>query len=81
MHWFCKPSPEIRTHHLRLVPVGSQTWNDQLAFRDYLRAHVGRAAEYAILKHTLAQRYRHDREAYTQAKGSFIALTLELASA
>ena len=21
MHWFCKPSPHIRTHHLHLVPV------------------------------------------------------------
>lgn len=23
MHWFCKPSPKHRTHHLHLVPFGS----------------------------------------------------------
>jgi len=23
MHWFCKPSPAFRTHHLHLVPFGS----------------------------------------------------------
>src|SRR5687767_5245375 len=25
-HWFCKPSPAFRTHHLHLVPVGSPQW-------------------------------------------------------
>ena len=24
MHWFCKPSPRIRTHHLHLVPLNSR---------------------------------------------------------
>lgn len=23
MHWFCKPSPLVRTHHLHIVPLGS----------------------------------------------------------
>ena len=80
MHWFCKPSPELRTHHLHLVPVGSRTWIEQLTFRDYLRANAHVASEYAALKHALAQRHRYDREAYTQAKAPFIARTLELAS-
>jgi GrpB protein len=26
MHWFCKPSPSKRTHHLHLVPFGSLLW-------------------------------------------------------
>src|SRR5436190_14738378 len=38
MHWFCKPSPNHRTHHLHLVPFRSQLWLDRLAFRDFLRA-------------------------------------------
>lgn len=25
-HWFCKPSPAHRTHHLHLIPVGSEAW-------------------------------------------------------
>ena len=37
MHWLCKPSPALRTHHLHLVPLGSPLWIEQLAFRDYLR--------------------------------------------
>ena len=38
MHWFCKPSPSNRTHHLHLVAFESQVWREQLAFRDCLGA-------------------------------------------
>src|SRR5690349_14604269 len=30
MHWFCKPSPDHRTHHLHLVPFGSPLWRERL---------------------------------------------------
>ena len=72
MHWFCKPSPAKRTHHLHLVPLDSPLWSDRLLFRDVLRAQPAVAAEYAALKARLAERYRLDREAYTEAKGLFI---------
>jgi GrpB-like predicted nucleotidyltransferase (UPF0157 family) len=39
MHWFCKPDPSRRTHHLHLVPVDSSRFRGELAFRVYLRAH------------------------------------------
>ena len=73
MHWLCKPSPALRTHHLHLVPVGSSLWSEQLAFRDYLRAHPDVALEYAALKGRLAEEYRFDREAYTAAKSPFVS--------
>jgi GrpB-like predicted nucleotidyltransferase (UPF0157 family) len=76
MHWFCKPSPAHRTHHLHLVPLGSPLWIEQLAFRDYLRTHPDTAREYASLKHTLAAAHRFDREAYTAAKGPFVRRVL-----
>lgn len=76
MHWFCKPSPARRTHHLHLVPLGSALWRQRLAFRDALRGSAELAAGYAALKRQLALRYRHDREAYTEAKGPFIAEVL-----
>jgi len=38
-HWFCKPSPAFRTHHLHLVPFGSLQWTEALAFRDTC-AHI-----------------------------------------
>jgi len=76
MHWFCKPAPERRTHHLHLVPTGSRRYRDELAFRDLLRADPGLAKQYAALKHELARRHPRDREAYTEAKAEFIAAAL-----
>ena len=72
MHWFCKPHPERRTHHLHLVPASSRRYIEELAFRDLLRAEPEVAGAYAALKRELAQRFRDDREAYTDAKTGFI---------
>lgn len=72
MHWFCKPDPRHRTHHLHLVPVDSPRYEAELAFRDYLRAHPEVAGEYSDLKHDLARTFANDREAYTAAKAEFI---------
>jgi GrpB-like predicted nucleotidyltransferase (UPF0157 family) len=80
MHWFCKPSPAHRTHHLHLVPFESRLWIEQLAFRDYLRGHAETAAEYAALKQRLAETYRFDRETYTSAKTPFITRVIENAT-
>lgn len=78
-HWFCKPSPSFRTHHLHLVPLASPQWAGALAFRDYLRARPETAAEYETLKKRLALEFRLDREAYTEAKGPFITRITALA--
>lgn len=78
-HWFCKPSPAFRTHHLHLIPLASPRWSEAIAFRDYLRSHARIAAEYADLKRRLAYEHRLDREAYTDAKGPFITRITSLA--
>lgn len=72
MHWFCKPHPSRRTHHLHLVPEGSRRYRDELAFRDSLRADPDVAIEYAALKRRLANEFAHDRDSYTEAKSAFI---------
>jgi GrpB-like predicted nucleotidyltransferase (UPF0157 family) len=72
MHWFCKPSPEHRTHHLHLVVWNSELWRERLSFRNALRNSASLAAEYAALKCKLAVRFAHDRDGYTAAKSSFI---------
>ena len=77
MHWFCKPSPQRRTHHLHLVPRGSALWLERLAFRDALRKDSNLAAAYAALKARLAVQFEDDREAYTEAKSPFIVAVLE----
>ena len=73
MHWFCKPSPAHRTHHLHLVPTGSERFVDVLAFRDYLRAHPDTVRQYERLKQQLAARHAHDRNAYTDGKSEMVA--------
>lgn len=76
MHWFCKPDPSHRTHHLHLVPVGSRRYEEELAFRNRLRANPMLAAEYADLKRDLADRLTLNREGYTDAKAEFIRRAL-----
>jgi GrpB-like predicted nucleotidyltransferase (UPF0157 family) len=76
MHWFCKPSVTMRTHHLHLVPFECRLWLERLAFRDLLRTNPGVAEEYAALKRELAGRFEFDREAYTDAKYPFIMRAL-----
>ena len=76
MHWFCKPSPSVRTHHLHLVPADSRLWRERLAFRDALRSSAVLRAEYQELKQRLARLHRCDREAYTDAKSPFVVRVL-----
>jgi GrpB-like predicted nucleotidyltransferase (UPF0157 family) len=76
MHWFCKPTPAMRTHHLHLVPWRSQLWQQRLAFRDALRQNPGLAQRYGDLKLELAAKHGVDREAYTEAKAPFVASVL-----
>ncbi len=81
MHWFCKPHPSRRTHHLHLVPTNSRRFTDELALRDLLRADREIASRYAALKHELATRFGQDREGYTEAKAAFIHSALHGGSA
>jgi GrpB-like predicted nucleotidyltransferase (UPF0157 family) len=46
-----------------------------------LRSHPDAAAAYAALKHRLAFRLAHDRDAYTDAKATFIRDVLDRAEA
>jgi GrpB-like predicted nucleotidyltransferase (UPF0157 family) len=69
--FLCYPTAAHRTHHLHLVDDREEL-DRRLRFRDRLRADPALAAEYATLKRALAERYREDREAYTNAKAAFI---------
>ncbi|MFG2166219.1 GrpB family protein [Micromonospora chersina] len=79
MHWFCKPRPSHRTHHLHLVPTGSPRYLDVLAFRDHLRARPDARADYEALKRDLAARHPNDRDAYTEGKTDLIGQLTEAA--
>jgi len=73
MHWFCKPDPRHRTHHLHLVPSNSGRYAAELAFRDALCRRSDLAERYAMLKLALARAYGLDRDGYSEAKSAFIA--------
>jgi len=72
MHWFCKPTPEYRTHHLHLVPYDSPLWRERIKFRDILRSNGKVAEKYEQLKMSLARDVTDDRENYTELKWPFI---------
>lgn len=69
--FLCYPTATHRTHHLHLVDDREEL-DCRLRFRDRLRANPALAEEYAMLKHELAERYRDNREAYTDAKAGFV---------
>jgi len=69
------------THHLHVVEHGSCEWRRHLLFRDHLRAHPERAADYERLKRELAAAHGPDRGAYTDAKTPFIESVIERALA
>jgi GrpB-like predicted nucleotidyltransferase (UPF0157 family) len=71
--------PQIRTHHLNLTALGSGFWMNQLAFRDYLRAHPEVAQAYMDLKLRLAEVYMQTNEIDPQCKTAFVARVVELA--
>jgi GrpB-like predicted nucleotidyltransferase (UPF0157 family) len=61
-----------RSYHLHLTAIDSPFWRDHLTFRNRLRADEALRDAYAALKHDLAARFPNDREAYIEAKGSFV---------
>jgi GrpB-like predicted nucleotidyltransferase (UPF0157 family) len=69
--------PDTPPHHLYVCTTDSPQLAHHLAFRDHLRGHPNTARAYAELKSSLAQRFRADRGAYTDAKTTFIERILE----
>lgn len=72
-----KVAGDRRIAHLHVMTASIPRWHQQIAFRDALRADSALAADYAALKHALAQRHSDDRSAYSAAKESFIQAVLD----
>ena len=58
-----------QAYHVHIRFIGD--W-DEIRFKDYLIKHKDVAKEYEILKLKLADKFRNDREAYTNSKTEFI---------
>ena len=80
-----RPASWPHTHHIHVCTAGSRRESIHLAFRDYLRDHPQTALEYARLKGELAAVHSaasfEARNAYSNAKSSFIDLIIERALA
>jgi len=75
---FSTPSG-LPDHHLYICVESSEEYRRHIAFRDYLRDNLDALTEYAALKRALAERYRDDREAYTEGKSEYIEAVLRRA--
>ncbi len=60
-----------RTHHIHIAEPATGPWLN-FPFRDYLISHPEDAQRYAQLKRDLALLHHDDREAYTEAKTTFV---------
>ncbi len=76
---YFREQPGARRTHIHVRRAGSFSEQFALLFRDYLRAHPRRAAEYAAVKHRLVPVLLTDRRGYVEAKGPFVWETIRLA--
>ena len=79
MYFAKEIEPEIRTHHLNLAIKGTGFWNNQLMFRDYLRANDELANEYIQVKKSFAEHYERTNHVDVEWKSDFVAKALRLA--
>jgi len=66
--------PSTPRHHLYVCPKDSMALRRHLAFRDYLLKHPDEVQRYGRLKQELAEKFRNDRSAYTNAKDEYIQM-------
>ncbi len=67
-----------KTFHVHMADKNHNLW-DRIYFRDYLRLYPEVAKQYENLKIELAEKYRFNREDYTEAKSDFIKSVTEKA--
>jgi GrpB-like predicted nucleotidyltransferase (UPF0157 family)/streptomycin 6-kinase len=63
---------DLPKHHLYACVQGGVGLQNQLAVRDYLRAHPEAAVEYGALKKRLAREFPHDIGGYVAGKTDFL---------
>lgn len=68
-----------RSHHLHVFEQGSRHFERHIAFRDFLRTHPAKAAEYSELKARETAAGNVTSDAYMDAKGPFMVATEKLA--
>ncbi len=67
-------------HHLYVCDSQNEQYHRHILFRNYLRAHPEEVQAYSALKQSLAQQFRHDRDAYNRSKDQFVTRILQRAA-
>lgn len=65
------------SYHIHMGPLNQDWLWDRIYFRDYLNQNNDYKHQYQDLKILLAEKYKHDREAYTNSKSDFIIKVTE----
>jgi GrpB-like predicted nucleotidyltransferase (UPF0157 family) len=71
-----RAAPDLPRHHLYVCAAGGAALQAHLILRDTLRADPALATAYGALKYELAERFRDDRDSYTEGKTPFITSVL-----
>jgi GrpB-like predicted nucleotidyltransferase (UPF0157 family) len=67
-----------RTHCVHLLDMSKSHWDDCLFFRDTLRGDEALKKEYQQYKLELSQKFKKDRQKYTQEKNVFVERVLRM---
>jgi len=78
-YYYSKDTDGLRTHQVHVLHVGHYDIDNKINFRDYLRSHPDKAAEYGLLKSNLVEVNTDGIMEYIQAKEPFIHNCLKLA--
>ncbi len=73
---FVKGPNEKITYHLHVIELGSDLWNNDLLFRDFIRKNKKEARQYSELKKELASQFYNDRKSYSNGKEDLIKAIL-----
>jgi GrpB-like predicted nucleotidyltransferase (UPF0157 family) len=66
------PAATLPRHHLYVCPLGNRSLEEQLAFRDYLRAHPEEAARLSAHKRALCIEHENDKARYIRGKSDAV---------
>ena len=78
--FFAKGPDHNRTYYLHVTQIGSNCWNEQILFRDFLKQNKNAREAYNELKIKLADEFADNREQYTERKSEFIQDIINRAS-
>lgn len=74
--YFVRDEGGLRVMQVHLYILPAVAWDEQLRFRDALRADPSLAAAYAAEKYRVAEQVGWDKAAYAVAKGGFVERVL-----